>query len=98
MDKRFTAEWIEKQHLDEHGDWNPDDDEYVGQVYKTLEQAKLVAAKESKRAGIVEWCRVTVEEFNPDLGIPRRSDAAWDHISTWSGDWEGNWDEIRSGA
>lgn len=93
-DQRFTAEWVSAQHLDEHGDWNPDDDEYRGRGCPCLATAKIVAIMESKRANVVEWCRVTVSEFNPTLGIPRQSDAAWDTVATWHGDWEGNWTQI----
>ena len=98
MDTRYVAEWIEKQHVDEHGEWNPDDDEYCGRDCKSLAEAQRVAIEESKRAGACEWCRVTVEEFNPSLGIPRRSSAAWDTVELWHGDWEGNWNEERCAA
>lgn len=95
MDTRYIAEWIEKQHVNEFGEWESDRDEYVGKDCKTLAAAKRVAITESKRCNVVEWCRVTVEQFNPDLGIPRRSSAAWDTVAVWHGDWQGNWDEER---
>ena len=93
---RYVAEWIEAQHVDEFGEWNPDRDEYAGRNCPSLALAKAVAIRESKRCGVVEWCRVTEEVFNPDLGIPRRSDAAWDVVCTYHGDWSGNWSEDRS--
>jgi hypothetical protein len=98
MDIRYTAEWIERQHVDEYGEWNPDDDEYRGMDFDTLEKAKVAAVKYGKQAGVCEWARVTVEQFNPSLGIPRRVGAAWDVIAVWHGDWEGNWDEERCAA
>lgn len=98
MDTRYVAEWIEKQYQDEYGDWDPDRDEYRGMDCKTLEEAKRKAIENGKKANVVEWCRVTVEEFNASLGIPRRSSAAWDTVATWHGDWEGNWNEERCTA
>ena len=91
-EKRFTAKWIKAQHADpETREWDPDLDEYVGQTVSDLESAKKIAIKESKAAGVVEWVGVTEEEFNQSLGIPRRSDAAWDTVAVWYGDWGGNW-------
>lgn len=98
MDTRYIAEWIEAQHKDEYGEWNPDDDEYVGRNCKSLEEAQCVAVAESKRCGVVEWCRVTVEQFNPSLDIPRQCSAAWDTVAVWHGDWQGTWDEERCAA
>ena len=93
MDTRYVAEWIAKQFVDENGDWEPDRDEYVAKDCRSLEDAQRVAISESKKLGIVEWCRVSVEQFNPELGIPRRSSATWDTVAIWHGDWEGNWNE-----
>ena len=91
-DVRFTAEWIKAQHTDPvTGEWNPDRDEYVGQTFSTLKAAQSAAIRESKRANVVEWCRVSEERFNAELGIPRRSDAAWDTVAVYHGDWDGNW-------
>lgn len=97
-DTRYTAEWIAAQHHDENGEWEPDRDEYVGRACKSLADAKRLAVVESKRCNVVEWCRVTVEQFNPSLGIPRRSDAAWDTVAVHYGDWDGNWQEERCEA
>jgi hypothetical protein len=91
----FDAEWIVKQHHDPvTGEWIPDDDEYVGQSFATLEQAQQAAVRESKAVGAVEWCCVRQKEFDASLGIPRRSEAAWDVVAVWHGDWDGNWDRV----
>lgn len=92
-DVRYIAEWIVAQHNDEHGEWEPDRDEYVGETHATLEAAKTAAIAKSKAANCVEWWRVQEERFDPELGIPRRSPAAWDTTRTWHGDWQGNSDE-----
>ena len=62
-----------------------------------LEAAKAAAIAESKAANCVEWWRVQEERFNPELGIPRRSPAAWDTTRTWHGDWQGNSEEESYG-
>ena len=98
MDIRYIAEWIEKQYKDEQGEWEPDRDDYRGIDCKSLAEAQRIAVAQSKRANACEWCRVTMGEFNPSLGIPRRNSAAWDVVSTWHGDWEGNWNEERCTA
>lgn len=94
-DVRFRAEWIDAQHHDEHGDWDPDRDEYVGSTHATLEAAQKAAIAGSKKANVVEWVKVTEERFNPSLRIHRRSDAAWDTVRVWHGDWVGNWQDDR---
>ena len=93
---RYIAEWIAAQHLDKHGEWDPDMDEYGERCAPALELAKAIAVRESQKCNVAEWCRVTVEIFNASLGIPARSDAAWDVVATWHGDWAGNWQEDRS--
>jgi hypothetical protein len=94
---RYEAEWIAAQHIDKDtGEWDPDRDEYVGSTHATLEAAQRAAIEGSKNAGVVEWCRVAEETFDPSLNIPRRSSAAWDTTRVWHGDWEGNWSEDRS--
>jgi len=95
-DVRFIAEWIAAQHHDERGEWDPDRDEYVGSTHATLEAAQAAAISESKKAGVVEWVKVEEQTFNAELGIPRRSEAAWDVTRAWHGDWDGNWEEDRS--
>lgn len=90
---RFEAEWITAQVVDEFGDWNPDDDTYAHSTHATLEAAQAAATAGSKAAGIVEWCRVAEYHFNPELGIPARSEAAWDTVRIWHGDWDGNFTE-----
>lgn len=45
---------------------------------------------------MLEWVRVAEECFNPELGIPKHHEAAWDVVRVWHGDWEGNWCEDRS--
>lgn len=95
MDTRYTAEWIVAQYHDEHGEWEPDRDELMKQPCATLQIAKSIAVRKSKKANCVEWCRVSVEQFNTSLGISRHSDAAWDTIAIHSGDWQGNWSEER---
>lgn len=92
---RFEAEWITAQHIDEFGDWNPDDDDYAYSTHPTLEAAQAAAIAGSKAAGVVDWCRVAEYHFNAELGIPARCDAAWDTVRAWTGDWEGNWDQTR---
>jgi hypothetical protein len=96
QDVRYEAEWIAAQYHDEHGEWDPDRDEYVGSTHATLEAAQRAALEGSKKAGVVEWCRVTEERFDSSLGIPRISPAAWDVTRVWSGGWDGDWQEDRS--
>lgn len=91
----FIAEWIAAQHVDEFGEWEPDMDEYRMQDCATLEEAKRVSVERGKAANVVEWARVSEMQFDPDLGIPARSAAAWNTVRIWSGDWQGNWDEVR---
>lgn len=93
---RFIAEWISAQFHDESGEWEPDRDEYSCSTHQTLEQAKAAAIAGSKKANVVEWCRVSEECFNDEVGIPARNPAAWDTVRVWHGDWQGNWDEDRS--
>lgn len=90
---RFTAEWIHRQH-ETDGEWDPDLDEYMSCRCASLEDAKRVAIEESKRAGCVEWVAVMEEAYNDELGLSPRSDAAWDVVGRWSGDWDGNWERI----
>lgn len=92
---RFFAEWINKQHVDEHGEWEPDRDEYMKQLCRNLDEAKLVAVAMGKKANVVEWARVAEENFNAEVGISPRHPAAWDTVRVWHGDWQGNWDEER---
>jgi hypothetical protein len=96
MDIKYYAEWCRAQHVDENGEWNPDDDEYVSRLCSSVDEAKRVSVEESQRCNVVEWCRVTVVQFNPALDIPKVSPAAWDTIAVWHGDWQGNWEEDRS--
>lgn len=96
MNNRFEAEWIAAQHHDQNGEWEPDRDEYVTQGCANLAAAQRIAVERGKAANVVEWARVTEYAFNPKLGIPARSPAAWDAIRVWHGDWQGNWDEDRS--
>lgn len=90
---RFEAEWISAQHHDEFGEWEPDRDEYSCSVHSTFEAAKAASIAGSKRANVVEWCRVSEVHFNSEIGIPARHQAAWDTVRVWHGDWQGNWDE-----
>jgi hypothetical protein len=92
---RFRAEWISKQTHDEHGEWLPDEDEYSIQYCRDLKEAQRVAVVNGKACNVVEWARVTELHFDPELGIPARSPAAWDDVRIWHGDWQGNWDEDR---
>jgi len=98
MDRRYVAEWIERQYKDEYGEWDPDRDDYRGMDCKSLEDAQAKAIAFGRLANAAEWARVTVKDFNPDLGIPCRSSAAWDTVAVWHGDWEGNWNEERCTA
>jgi hypothetical protein len=84
---RFVAEWIAAQHADASGEWTPDDDEYEGEICTTLEQAKQFAIKHSKACNVVEWVRVTEERKTKRYG--------WDAVRSWTGDWAGNWSEVR---
>lgn len=96
MNNRFEAEWISAQYHDpDTGEWQPDRDTYEAQNCPDLATAQRVAIERSKAAGIVEWVRVTEYAFDPELGIPARSAAAWDVVRQWSGDWSGNWEEVR---
>jgi hypothetical protein len=95
MKNRFEAEWIAAQYHDEHGEWQPDHDDYRAENCPDLETAKRVAVERGKAANVVEWARVTEYAFDPDLGIPARCEAAWDIVRQWSGDWQGSWDEVR---
>lgn len=93
---RFEAEWIAAQHNDEHGEWDPDRDEYVARNCVTLEEAKRVALAQSKAANVVEWVRVTEYAFCPELKIPPHNPAAWDAVRVWHGEWSGEWSEDRT--
>jgi hypothetical protein len=84
MRKRYEAEWIEKQHTNEYGDWDPDKDEYVGSYHKTFEAA-LQAARTGAKASGIPWLRVTEQHENFDDGPP----AYWDNVRVWSGDLDG---------
>lgn len=96
MKNRFVAEWIAAQYHDpETGEWEPDRDDYRVERCRDLEHAKQVAVARGKAANVVEWARVTEYAFDPELGIPARHEAAWDAVRQWTGDWEGNWDEVR---
>lgn len=91
MKTRYVAEWISKQFLDATGEWDPDRDEYRTLNCETIDEAKVVAIAESKAAAIVEWVRVTEEQREPHSDLPGRF--WWCEKRTWTGDWEGNWDE-----
>lgn len=85
---RFKAEWIEKQHMDESGDWIPDKDEYGEAFFKTFDEAHAAAVKNSKRAGQAEWVRIAeqhvVHEDDDGYRFKR-----WETLRSWTGDYDG---------
>ncbi len=91
---RFVAEWISKQHVDELGDWQPDRDEYSSSNHGTLVEAQKAAVASGKVVNVVEWARVTEEHRTPHPDLPGRW--YWEEVRSWTGDWEGNWEEIAS--
>jgi hypothetical protein len=95
-DTRFWAEWISGEKPNDFGEFDPDGVEYSRVQCRNLDEAKRVSIARGKAMNISEWARVTEEVFLPELNIPKRSDAAWDTVCLWYGDWQGNWDEDRS--
>ncbi len=85
MANRFEAEWITKQHIDEYGDWQPDDDEYACSRHKTFEAAKAAALAGARASG-VEWYRVYEQAHicDDDDTVPY-----WQNVRHWVGDFEG---------
>lgn len=77
---RYEAEWVEKQHADASGEWNPDRDEYAVSHHATKEEAEKAAIAASKKAGQVEWILVAEQQF-------RGYD--WVDIRRWTGDYDG---------
>lgn len=94
-DTRYWAEWVSLERHNEFGEYDPDGAEYSRIPCRSLEDAKRIAVERGKSAGVAEWARVTQEDFLPELGIPKKSDAAWDTVAVWHGDWSGNWNEER---
>lgn len=90
-DTRYIAAWV-KRDGSPSGEFDPDAVEYGYAAYTSLETAQREAIRLGRQYNVMEWVRVSEEAFNPDLGIPRRSEAAWDTVAVWHGDWEGNWD------
>jgi len=84
---RFEAGWIEKQHRDSDGEWNPDMDEFAASYHDSRVNAELSAIKSSKAAGQCEWIQVTEQAFVKGEWADRR---------IWVGDWDGLHDEIVS--
>ena len=93
-DTRYIAAWV-KRDGSAPGEFNPDDLVYGYATCTSLEVAQQKAITMGKRCNITTWARVTEETFNPDVGIPRAHEAAWDDTRVWHGDWEGNWEEER---
>jgi hypothetical protein len=94
-DTRYWAEWISAEKPNEFGEFDPDGVEYSRIPCQSLEDGKRLSIERGKKANVTEWARVTEEVFLPELAIPKRSDAAWDTVCQWHGDWQGNWDEDR---
>lgn len=54
MQNYFEAEWIAAQHVDEHGEWEPDRDEYHCSRHATFSTAHAAAVASSMIANVVE--------------------------------------------
>ena len=91
-DTRYIAAWV-KRDGSAPGEFDPDAVEYGHAVYPSLDKAQQEAIRLGRQYNVMEWVRVDEEAFNPGLGIPRRSEAAWDTVRTWHGDWDGNWND-----
>ena len=94
MQVRYIASWVERDESPPE-DFDPDAVVYGRVIFPTLEDAQKYADKRGKARGILNWTQVLEETFNPELGIPARSDAAWDVTARWYGDWSGEWTEDR---
>lgn len=91
---RFIAEWVKANHVDpDTGEFDPDLTEYGASVHASLVAAQDAAVAAGKAANVSEWARVRERNFDPSLRIDPRAEAAWDTVRTWSGDWDGHWEE-----
>jgi len=78
--RRFEANWIERQHVDANGEWNPDRDEYSASYHRTRETAQRAAIRGSQRAGQCEWWSVSEQQY---------VHGQWIDVQRWTGDWSG---------
>src|SRR5512146_2645173 len=77
---RFEAEWIERQHCDKDGEWDPERDEYSVSYHRTREAAQRAAIRLGKRAGQCDWFSVSEQRYVRN---------EWITIQRWTGDWTG---------
>jgi hypothetical protein len=94
-DTRYWAEWVSAERPNEFGEFDPDGVEYSRIQCRSLDDAKRESIKRGKAANVAEWARVTQEDFNASVSIPRRHPAAWDTTCQWHGTWDGHWEEDR---
>jgi hypothetical protein len=84
---RYEAEWVDKQHFNEQGEWDADKDEYSVSHHDTREAAAAAAIAESKKTNY-EWISVAKQQY-----MPARIGGEWIDIQRWTGDWDGLHDE-----
>jgi hypothetical protein len=95
MNTRYIAEWV-KADNSPPGEFDPDSQVYGRAAYDSRGLAQREAIRLARTYNVTEWVRVAEETFNAELGIPKHSDAAWDVVRVWHGDWDGNW--VEDGA
>lgn len=77
---RYEAEWIEKQHANASGEWEPDKDDFCSSLHVTKREAEDAAIISGQRADACEWISVTEQHL---------IDREWRDIKRWTGDWNG---------
>jgi len=94
MNTRYIAAWA-KADNSPPGEFDPDSVVYGYAAYHSRGLAQTEAVRLGRKYNVTEWVRVTEEIFNPELGISKTHEAAWDVSRVWHGDWNGNWVEDR---